>query len=219
MKLHSKITDFIIFLLIFIIILLPPFFAQPLISNNSHLAFFYFPLQNLILFIISLEIYIFYKEKQTKKSEHYFFYKFLFPFTTTFGILLFISFIFKAISLLAFENDSSLVIKPDNFTTWFFAILSFILSAFLEEVIYRFYCPLIFKKFLSKIKNNKIVFILSEGFALILFAFAHYYLGIFSVINAALAHIILRICFAKTKDILPGFISHSLYNVISLMLL
>ena len=54
---------------------------------------------------------------------------------------------------------------------------------------------------------------------LIFFALAHLYLGIAAVVNAAFAHVVLRLLYKKTNFIWNCVIIHFIYNIISLILL
>lgn len=219
MKLHSKFSEISIFFLIFLFFLIPPFFVHALKDSSASLNFTTFPYFNIIYFALAVILYIYYKETEEKPYDYYNFYKALFPFTITIGGLFCFSFIIKGISFFLNDAETSNVIKPDSVIFWLFAIISFFCSAFFEETLYRFYFPEILAVFFRKIKNQYILFFICEGSALIFFAFAHYYLGYLSVINAAFAHILLRFCFKKCDSIIPGFIAHFIYNVFSLILL
>ena len=109
--------------------------------------------------------------------------------------------------------------KPDTFIEWIFCIFTFLFAAFNEEVIYRFY----FADKLNQILSIKIqwrgIGVVCEVLCCVLFALAHFYLGWISVANAALAHIILRLCYKKSGMLWPCIISHLLYNIISMILL
>lgn len=220
MKLHSKNTEIPIFLLIFFFFVIPPFFTSQINSESYSLSFNSFPIINIIYFILSVFLYNFYKDS-IEKNKFFFFYKVIFPFIFAFCVLISISFFIKGISFFIIKNIESqnLVLKPDNLITVIYCLISFFCSAFFEEVIYRFYCPEILYYITGKIKNIKIQFVIVESICLFLFSFAHFYLGFLSVINACLAHIVLRICFKYSKTIIPGFLAHFIYNIISLILL
>ena len=97
-----------------------------------------------------------------------------------------------------------------------FCFLTFGFSAVYEEVIYRFYFTDALKRFFPA--KKAFVFI-CEAAGLFVFAFAHFYMGLASVINAAFAHIVLRFLYKKTNLIWNCIIVHFIYNVISLILL
>ena len=60
---------------------------------------------------------------------------------------------------------------------------------------------------------------LCEVLGVLAFAFAHLYMGWISVLNAALAHVFLRLCYKKNGHLWPCVTAHFFYNVISLILL
>lgn len=218
MKLHKFTANIIIFSLIFVIFLCPPllyFFNNESITELK----WSLPVNYFFYFLCTLFLYFFYKEKVEIQNKFFFLYKIIIPFTLCFGTIFSFSLFFKAISFFINFPVSTVVIKPDSITNWMFCIFSFLFSGFFEEVLYRFYCPEIFKVFLTKIKSEKIVFFISEILALLLFSLAHGYLGILSLFNAAIAHIVLRITYKKSETVIPGFMAHFLYNIISLILL
>lgn len=219
MKLHSKFSEISIFFLILVFFLVPPFFTLTLKENPAALNFNSFPFFNLIYFIFAVIFYNYYKEENEKPYKYYYLYKALFPFTLTLGALFFVSFTIKGISFFITETETSSIVTKNSFNYWLFAIISFFCSAFFEETLYRFYFPEILYVFLRKINNKKILFFICETSGILIFAFAHSYLGYLAIINSAFAQIILRFCFKKSDSIIPGFIAHFIYNVFSLILL
>ena len=135
----------------------------------------------------------------------------------------------KAVSFFVQNNTEELqnsIIKPQTGIEWLFIILNFLFASFYEEVIYRAYFPAAIISLLGKIKkvqeNEKLrltTIIIAEIIALLAFSFAHLYLGVLSVINAAIAHIILRLFYRKQEDIVACWSAHFIYNIISLILL
>ena len=105
-----------------------------------------------------------------------------------------------------------------QFRALFYCILKFCLAAFYEEVMYRLYLPEQLKRFLKNTQNKITQIYIPEIITIILFALGHKYLGIFAVINACIACVILRICYLKTKNIFAGTIAHFMYNFTSLLL-
>ena len=85
--------------------------------------------------------------------------------------------------------------------------------------LYRFYFIEQLFLLVTRKKEWRTSRILCEALGLLCFAFAHLYLGWISVLNAALAHIFLRLCFKKFGKLWPCVASHFIYNVISLILL
>ena len=74
------------------------------------------------------------------------------------------------------------------------------------------------KRFFKNTQNKITQIYIPEIITIILFALGHKYLGIFAVINACIACVILRICYIKTKNIFAGTIAHFMYNFVSLLL-
>lgn len=220
MKLHSFIYEIIIFSLIFFFCLIPPlFFIVP--NENFIFSQWIFPYKPFLLFIFSVIFYYF-----LLKNKFSFHYYSIFSFIFCFSLLFLLSLIIKIISFFMesdFSQNTIQVILPENFFQWIFCILNFLFSSFYEEIIYRAYFPDELSIILGKIdvspKFSKIILFSGEIITMLLFAFSHYYLGILSVINAAIAHIILRIFYKQKKDVLPCFLAHFFYNIISLILL
>ena len=131
-----------------------------------------------------------------------------------------VSLICRFLSEITGMFDGELVVaKPGDCVQWLFCLLNFLCAAFFEEILYRFYYidelySLITRK---KIRRGSRLFCELTG--LLCFAFAHLYMGWISVLNAALAHVFLRLCYKKTGRLWPGVTAHFIYNVISLILL
>lgn len=222
MKKHSFIVEITIFLLIFLFFALPPLFyplIYPMNDQTSLFSAWSFPWRNLILCLLALFVYISYND------ESFSFIKLL-PAIFTLGLLFFTSLVFKAIDVIFIKSDSKIHVDlPVSFTGWLFCILSFLFSAFYEEVLYRFYLCESLINFLERKASEKTdafkrnIRLFFEIVIALLFAFAHLYLGWLSVINALAAHIILRITYKKSRGIWSGFAAHFIYNIISLILL
>jgi len=223
MKLHSFLYEILIFSLIFAFCVLPPCFILP-----SEDAFFFsepiFPWKALCLFVFTVFFYLLILQKPIQSS-----YYTLLSFAFCFSLLFFNSLIMKAVSILVENNSADAkpgIVKPQNAVQWLFIILNFFFASAYEEVIYRAYFPDALISLLTrihKVQENKviriIVVILAEIIALLAFSFAHFYLGVLSVINAAFAHIILRLFYRRRHDIIAVWAAHFFYNIISLILL
>lgn len=223
MKLHSFLYEILIFSLIFAFCVLPPCFILP-----SEDAFFFsepiFPWKALCLFVFTVIFYLLILQKRIQPS-----YYTLLSFAFCFSLLFFNSLIMKAVSILVENNSADAkpgIVKPQNAVQWLFIILNFFFASAYEEVIYRAYFPDALISLLTrihKVQENKviriIVVILAEIIALLAFSFAHFYLGVLSVINAAFAHIILRLFYRRRHDIIAVWAAHFFYNIISLILL
>ena len=215
MKINSLLTEIAIFLLILLFLVLPPVFggASPVIFQWT------FPLSQLLLALVALCIFLFYHKKRNTKVN-------VFGFRIFFTLgLLFVSYLLLNFISLLFHYtapESVDVPRPSTFTSWLFCILNFIFAAFYEEVVYRFYLTDSLTDLLTKISpifESKITLVVCEIITAILFALAHGYMGIFAIINALIAHFVLRYTYKKSNSIIPGFIAHFIYNMISVILL
>lgn len=221
MKKHSLVIESITFFTIFFLFIVSSFISAFNSFNSSSFTTtvfesWSFPWQLLIMSLFCIALLLIFYEKSNKRTL------LLFPVIMTFGLLFCVSLFCKAVA--AFTGDagteSSLTVaKPHGCLQWIFCLLTFIFAAFNEEVIYRFYLADKMYQLLSVKLNWKFLRLLCELFALLCFAFAHLYLGWISVLNAGLAHIILRLCYRKNEKLWPCVLSHFLYNVISLILL
>lgn len=229
MKLHSLFFNIIVICFVLIFCVFPP--LLPLFTSIQASNDFYnwdFPFQQLCFFLLALGIYfissdikqIYYTRNNFPEKKLYFFYKIFTPFLFTFAFLFVNSLIFSFLSTFDFfKSRTDIKIQlPVGFTQWIFCIINFGFAAFYEEVIYRFYLVERLNSIFNR-KNRIWWKILFETIGTILFAFGHYYLGILSVMNAAIAHLILRLCFKKSGNIYCGFAAHFAYNMISLILL
>lgn len=223
MKLHSFLYEILVFSLILAFCVLPPCFISP-----SQDIFIFtqpvFPWKSLSLFVFTLIFYFVILKKRFSVNIHT-----LFVFVFCFCLLFLNSLIMKAVSFFVQNNSEELsaeIVKPQTFIEWLFIILNFLFASFYEEVIYRAYFPNAAISLLGKIKkvqeNEKLrisTIVIAEIIALLAFSFAHLYLGVLSVINAAVAHIILRLFYRKCEDIVACWAAHFIYNIISLILL
>lgn len=236
MKIHSFKTEITLFSFIFLFYLLPPCF---IINSDNFITKKTSTIEIISLiinFLLAGFIYLIYKEKSKDKTTEtktillkdriiYLVKTVLIPFLFCLFFLLSISLLIKSIANY-FSNELSLIKTLDGgFVYWLIIILSFILSSFYEEIIYRFYCPDILFNLITQKQvslNDKkvlIIKIICESVTAILFALAHFYMGLFSVINALFAHIILRFVYKKTNNIYITTTAHCIYNIISLILL
>jgi len=221
MKIHSFISDLIVFLLILCAVIAP--IAVSFNLAQQHFTSWTFPYSQLITACSVIPILIFYSDKVEKTQNiTLFMLKKIFPGIFALCLLFCSALLIKGLTFLVqneFWIGNQSVVLPQNFTEYLFCIISFLCAAFYEEVVYRFYLPEIFKFFVFKKLNDKLKIILGELLTLLLFASAHIYLGGFAVINALIGHVILRLCFVKAKSIWPGFTAHFIYNLLVLFLL
>jgi len=214
MKNHSFRVQIFIFSSILLLFIVPPFFTPLLNKEVSIFTEWSFPFQQIIYGIIAGVIFFSLKEPAKKIV-------FLrFPVILIVGLLFCTSLVMKFFSaLINGDSDSALVTMPGNFVQWLFCVLTFLPSAFFEEVIYRFYFPDALIEIVQKKFKKKAAVIICEILSCLIFAFAHYYLGWLSVVNAVFGHLILRISYKKNGTLWPGVAAHFIYNVMSLILL
>lgn len=183
-----------------------------------------FPYVALFNFIIFLGVYIFYSDDIYILNKTNIF-KYLISIIGCFSLLEITSLLLNIICLKinCIDENINLFSKPTTFLEQFYCILNFIFASFYEEILYRFYLPQImlsiFDKFKTSEKREKIIKITIEIIIALIFAFSHLYMGIFPVINAFIAHFILRYFYVKSKNILCSFIPHCIYNIVSMILL
>jgi hypothetical protein len=221
MKSHSFRYTFFVFLLLLFLIIPPLFFAN---HNSALFSQWNFPSQQLILFFIALLIYVFFIDKASMSKIKFIYNIFYSIFFLC--ILFAFSLLIRFFSTFFISVDEYKIVPPRTFRDFSFCVLNFLFSAFYEESIYRIAFPEylillvmdIAKKITKKDISNKMNLLIKyvcDFFAILIFSFSHLYLGIFSIINAAFAQVILRICYKKTDSIIPGTFAHFVYNLIS----
>lgn len=222
MKLHRFFFEILVFFAIFIALVLPPITnvqRDTLLQFQWNLPLNYIFLGTIAFFIYSYEVY---KKKQNELSNEKSNNKiktFILATIFTFISLFIIAFILESVAFLTKQNQQNVTIFPINSKKeLFYCILKFCLAAFYEEVMYRLYLPEQLKRFFKNTQNKITQIYIPEIITIILFALGHKYLGIFAVINACIACVILRICYLKTKNIFAGTIAHFMYNFVSLLL-
>lgn len=236
MKKHSFVSQIVIFSAIFLCFILPPFFVNSNNFDKNAFTTWNFPFHQMIMAIFAFAFFLFYikdsknktqkDDKNQNQKENKFLKIYNFFASVVFGvsILFFISLIFKIISLkssvsLDLENASNSieVLKPSSFLQIFFAILTFLFSATYEEVIYRaYFTDALLNIFYGKSSNKILIRIIFEILGILVFAFAHFYAGILSVLNAAFAHCVLRMIYIYHKNIYGNIFAHCIYNILTL---
>lgn len=123
----------------------------------------------------------------------------------------------------------SIIFKESNFISakWsdlFLCLTAFLLQAFYEESVYRFYLPFaLYKCFIRfkilniKIKGIPLSRLIAETVPFFLFAFAHKYSGAPSILNALIAAFSLRLCLLHGKSLLSCIGVHTAYNLLQLL--
>ena len=218
MKFHQLFTLFIV--LVFLVF--PPIFMTQHneIENQTYSQHFNrFSIFTIVISLIWSIFLFFYTEKKEEKLTR----SSLRISLLSFIIIFYISCIFQQVSIffnINFDNQKIVISSTEK-------ILNSIQIIFLciyEEVLYRMYLYLSFKKIFSYISNKfftkniifqkKIEELVSTFVVAILFALAHLYYGIIHVIFAFLASLVFSIVYKKTKNIIFPIISHVLYNML-----
>lgn len=207
MKQDSRIFEIIIFVLISVFFIIPPFFS-PRITQLKEIFTWTFPWKQAGLCIFALVLYFLSRHLNEKKGIFY-------PSLIALSLLFFVAIVIKLICHPSPGTNKE--IMPQVGLEVVFCLLTFAFSAVYEEVIYRFYFTDAFKRLIRF--EQKYSWIFFEVTGVLIFAFAHLYLGWAAVINAAFAHVVLRFLYKKTNLIWNCILIHFIYNVISLILL
>ena len=213
MKIHSFVTEILFFSIISLFFVIPPLFVNA--PSVQHIDFTLFSVQNFSHFVIAVFIFVFYK-KSVENDEQ-----------ISTKILKYLIY-FVVIFILLFVNSQVFVEIPQGFFDFLICIFNLLFAAFFEEVIYRFYIPFGIKNFLfrkvfdeNQSKSytifEKSILLFIEIVTMLIFSYSHKYLGIFSVVNAAVAHLVLRFSFIRSKSLIPSTLAHFFYNFVSLM--
>ena len=217
------------FAIVFIFLLLPPVFVTraeiPPSLRKGAFSFAFLP-QLLIAVLLNLQW-----RKKTALTKRKSFEKHIAILkwgTITFGCLMLIFALILALQMIfgtspasadfSSSLSSSLVFEP-RLLFFLSLVLNFLAGAFFEEVLYREFFPKTLYTLLDGLASDKMklaVRIFVEASAVVIFAMAHRYMGIFAVANAALCAVALRNCYVKTDSAYTGTVVHFLYNMISL---
>ena len=214
MKKHTLLSDIAVFLLIIFLFIVPPFFAAAITASRTLFSGWGFPWYQILLALLASALLFFYYEKNEKHTL------IIFPVLFTFGMLFSISLFCRFLAEVTGLTDGEMAVtKPAGLLQWCSCIINFLCAAFYEEVLYRFYFVDELYNLITKKKVWRGCRLLCEGLGLLVFAFAHLYMGWISVLNAALAHVFLRLCFKRFGKLWPCLAALFIYNVISLILL
>jgi membrane protease YdiL (CAAX protease family) len=208
--------EILIFFLICAFIIFPPFFT-PRITDISQVFTWTFPWAQAGFAVFCIVLY-FFTRKIFCSSK-----KFFYPSMLCLAILICSALILKFISAKT-GSSTALPTKtylPQTALEGLFCFLTFLFGAVYEEIIYRYYFTDALKRLLgyTKMPDGRVMFFITEGLGLLVFAFAHLYMGPLSVVNAAIAHVVLRILYKKTGLIWNSVLIHFVFNIISLILL
>ena len=208
---------FIELLIIFSYFIIPPMLKSPSSTLSTTLQFSIF-----MLFYVAIAIILTVQFFLSKPPLHKPIFKLLLA--SIFTIILLFATASSIIVLTSLLGEKSIPQKITiSFPTTFFDFLNLLLAifsaAFYEEAIYRVFLPFALITLLSKDNTiNKHYHIAIEVFSILCFALGHRYLGLAAVINAVICGIILRFCFLYTQNPLYSTISHSIYNVLAVIL-
>lgn len=208
--------EILIFTLICAFIIIPPFFT-PRITDISQLFTWTFPWAQAGFAFFSIVLYFFTRKIFCSQK------KIIYPSMLCLAILICSALLLKFISS---KTGGSTALPTNKFLTetaldGIFCFLTFLFGAIWEEIIYRYYFTDALKRLLgyTKMPDGNVIFFITEGLGLVVFAFAHLYMGPLSVIHAAIAHVVLRILYKKTGLIWNSVLIHFVFNIISLILL
>lgn len=210
----SFIFEILIFVLILFFIIIPPIFVSGL-TENSTMFSWTFPWRQAGFCAFCIVLY-FFTRKILCSDKKIFYISML-----CLCLMLLVAIILKLIGTKTVTGSTISVQLPQTAYEGLCCFLLFAFGAVYEEIIYRYYFVDTLKRILgfAGLENPKLLFVICEGLGLILFACGHIYLGLFAVINAAFAHVILRILYKKTGLIWNGVLIHFIYNMISMILL
>lgn len=221
MKKHYFFYETFIFLLILILFICPS-----VLQNRTEINTFTewpFPLMQLIYFSFALFLYFCHLINNEKKIILFNFYKLsaknILIALTAFVTLILISLGFQVFgNAIDYSGSQIELIVPENIRQIIFCLLTFIISAGFEEILFRYILPeSMLHIFTIKISNTKKI-IISEILTAALFGLCHRYLGVLSVLNAACAHCVFRFCYKKTGSLSFNFMIHLLYNITNVFL-
>ena len=127
--------------------------------------------------------------------------------TVSFGLLILTSVVFFALQEFLIKQNGPETLVPENAVEWSMALTALAFGAVYEEALYRFFVPQFFLFYFEG--KAKFFF---EAVSVLLFAFAHFYLGSAGFLNALICGIILRVTYKKTEDLGANCLIHFLYN-------
>lgn len=224
MKIHYFFKEIAVFSVVFVFLLMPSLFQST--PAEGTFASWNFPLPQLIFmafsfFFVFFETNIFslkdflsgtFFKGNFKRGLIFFFLGFLLLFVSA-------SFFQFAASFSSFNFPDVNFICPENPKKWIFCFLTFFSGAILEENIFRIYLPCFFRKLFPQKFGSGFFQLVPEFFPCILFALCHRYLGVFAVLNAFTAHIILRLVFLKNSSPVLNYSIHFFYNILNIFII
>lgn len=213
MKLHTPTPRILIF---FIMTLFPVILPLFTVSKEVSFNWSVFPASQVYLFFFSLILIIANPELRPEKKDFPLWKKILLI-PLAFLLLTLLSFLLQKLGNLITKGPAVHIQKPESSGQWIYCSMNFLFSSFYEEAVYRFFLPEALIWLTRNVKDRKMAIADCEIISMILFSLGHIYMGFFSVLNAALAYIILRYCFRKTGSLVPGTMAHFAYNLFQLI--
>jgi membrane protease YdiL (CAAX protease family) len=210
------------FAVVFLFLVLPPLFTKSSGSPVNYTFSLLLPAQAAIAFLLDFQEHLSSKETGRNQTMERFSKKIqvLTWGAITFGGLMIVFALFQGLAFFfpKIASDSLLVdtVSPKKISEWIYCIIALAVGAYYEEVIYRQFLP---KNGLMLWGTSKWKRSLIECISLLLFAFAHRYLGWAAVCNALCCGALLRLCYIKTNSVYTGSIVHFLYNICMYLLL
>lgn len=207
MKRHYKIIEFAI---VFLFLVLPPVFAINI--ENTEFIFKLTPFllcQAVIAFLLDMQT----KETEIKKDSFHLI-NILSEGAITLGSLFLIYALLQALFYFVpslAQKSSGKIVSPSNAAEYIVCIITVIISAYYEEILYRQYLPFVIYDFIKTEKKPVLIF---EIFPVAFFSAAHLYLGLPGVLNALLSGFVLRRCRIKTNSVYTGTVVHIIYNLV-----
>lgn len=114
-------------------------------------------------------------------------------------------------------------VMPDGAFSRIHVVISLFIAALYEELLYRKFLPEEALSMLPKSAQCRVPSTMIRFFAelsiILIFALGHRYLGMWAVINAFCAGMILRFFCVRTGSFLSGFVAHFVYNLIVFFIL
>lgn len=204
------------FILIAFFYLLPPLFASP--ASAASRAKWTFPYTVCLWFALSVFIYIRSKKESAKpavKSAKAI--VMIGQSLLTFGQLCVTFAIINFACIIAGIQGPAQPL-PRSCIEYALCVAAFGLSAFYEEIMYRFYLPRALYH-LCRCAHSRARRLLFEEIAPVaVFALAHRYMGGAAIINAFVCGIFLRLCMKKNTSPLPCVTAHFAYNIFMLVM-
>lgn len=224
MKIHYFFKEIAVFSAVFVFLLMPSLFQSA--PAEGTFCTWNFPLEQLVFMafsfvfvffetnIYSLKSFVFQSFSKNKLKRELII--FVLGIIALFACSSFFQF---AASFFSDSLPKVDFVHPESLKKWIFCILSFFAGAILEENIFRIYLPSFFRKIFERSFESGFFSLIPEFFPCIIFSLCHRYLGIFAVLNAFSAHIILRFVFYKKSSPILNYSIHFVYNILNVLLM